>query len=670
MHAIRQAFGQAARRRRSFQTAVAALMAWAALGPAPAQAEPRLAGIFADGMVLQRDRPLRIWGSAQPGERLLVELGPVRGTGVANRQGRFDIRLPALKAGGPHSLTVSGVGRQTLRNLLIGDVWIASGQSNMEWTVADSANGAAEVAQANEPLIRHVKLPHRASLRPEGDLAPVEWHAATPDRVGSFSGVAYFFAREVHRRTGVPIGIVNASWGGTHVETWTSREGTRRDADLHRQVQQLPPDEAAFDRWQQQRHMAIARAWQGAKLPAAPTRPQDWADPALDDSAWPVLTVPKVWEEQGLDGFDGHVWMRRVVTLTAEQARQGAQLDLGTIDDCDETWVNGRPIGKVCAWDQPRHYAVPAGTLAEGRNVIAVRVTDEGGGGGFYGDASTVRLQLADGQSVSLSGAWKARVESGLSRAKPHANDAPTLAWNGMLAPLTRLPVKGVIWYQGESNAGRAAAYVRSFQDLIIDWRRAFADPSLPFLFVQVAAFRPLSVNDPNASDWAELRDAQRQALRLPHTGMVVATDVGDADDIHPRNKQAVGQRLARLALNAAPTSGHGIVEGPQFVSSRRVGSALELRFHAVGGLKTRDGKAPAGLAIAGADGRFVAAAGELLGERVRVSSPGVERPLWVRYGWVDNPSEGNLVDGSGLPAGPFRTDHGAWTTAGRRFTP
>jgi sialate O-acetylesterase len=338
------------------------------------------------------------------------------------------------------------------------------------------------------------------------------------------------------------------------------------------------------------------------------------------------------------------------------------------VDDCDEVWVNGQKVGGQCGYDQPRHYTLPAGLLRAGSNWIAVRVTDTGGGGGFHGDAAAMRLDTAAG-AVPLAGAWRARVEQVSVAAGPTANDAPSLAHNGLIAPLQGLAVRGVLWYQGESNTGRAAAYAGGFQRLITDWRAQFNNPDLPFFFVQLASFLPLQNNRLGHGGWAELRDAQAQALKLPHTGMAVAIDVGDANDIHPRNKRAIGQRLAALALHdlglrAAPAS------GPVLAGSEVRGRELRLRFTATaGGLRTAlAGEALRGFALAGADQRFVPATARIEGDVVVLTSPDVRAPVAARYGWVDNPSESNLVSGDGLPASPFRSDRWAMETAGKRY--
>lgn len=636
-----------------------------ALSGLGASAAPQLAAIFGDGMVLQREQPLTLWGRAEPGEALQIDLAGRRARATAGPDGRFRVTLRAAPAGGPHELRVRGRGEQVLRDVWLGDVWLASGQSNMEWSVKDAADAAREIAAADWPQIRHIKVARQASLRPESDIKPAAWSAARPVAVGAFSAVGYYFAREIHRATGVPIGIVNASWGGTHIETWTSPRAAAADPDLAPLLRRMPTDAAAFAAEHRRRQWAIVQQWQQTPAPETRTDAQ-WADPALDDAAWRTLQVPQVWEEQGLDGFDGHVWYRHSIELSAEQAAGAAELQLGAVDDCDETWLNGQRIGGLCEWDQPRRHAVPAGLLRPGRNVIAVKVTDGLGAGGFHGDAARVRLLTATGE-LPLAGVWKARVAAPIERAEALANDLPTLAFNGMLQPLQGLGLRGVIWYQGESNVERAARYGAAFRGLISDWRRHFERPQLPFHFVQLASFRPLAENTLAGSRWAELRDAQRQALSLPHTGMAVALDIGDADDIHPRNKQEAGRRLALLALRDA--YGKTVVDrGPRLRSAVPRGDHLELSFQAPHGLAVRGGGTLQGFAVAEGDGPFHAAEAQLVGSLVRLRSAAVPRPTVARYGWFDNAGMANLTGRDGLPAEPFRTDRRPGLTDGQRF--
>lgn len=645
---------------------LAALLA-AAHTPGSAQAL-ELAGVFADHMVLQREAPLRVWGQARPGQPVRVAVAGQQVETRAGADGRWLARLAPLKAGGPHELRVSaGAEQRRVTDVLVGDVWIAAGQSNMEWLLADTTGAAADIAAAGLPQIRHAKMPHRVSLAPLRDAPPLQWDVSSPATAGQFSAVAWHFARRVQAETGVPIGLLNLSWGGTHVETWTSPRAAAGDPDLADVVRATPPDNASFVQRHREQMVAQVRRFQGRE-PAAIAG----ADPALDDSAWPALNAPQVWESQGLPGLDGQVWLRRHVTLTAAEAAGVATLHVGRVDDCDETFVNGQPVGQTCGWDQPRAYALPAGLLHEGDNLVAVRVTDTGGDGGIHGPAADLRLDTAAG-AKSLAGRWQAQVEAVQAITEPGPNDRPSLLFNGMVSPFTPFAVRGVIWYQGETNAPRAARYAQAFPRLINDWRSQWRDQGqkglLPFYFVQLSSYGPRPPL-PEGSAFAELREAQRQTLKLPGTGMAVSIDVGDANDIHPRDKRTVGERLARVAL-AQSYAKPMPFRGPTLTSSRMLpDGGIELRFADVaGGLATRGGGPLLGFALAGEDQRFLPAQAEIIGrDRVRLSSPEVRRPAAVRYAWGDTPLEANLVDGVGLPAAPWRSD--AWPLATRDVRP
>lgn len=630
-------------------------------------AEVRLPQFYGDHMVLQRQRPIPVWGWATPGEKVRVSFHGQKRSAVANETGRWRVLLRPESAGGPYDLQVQGENVLTLRDVLVGDVWLGSGQSNMEWSVGDSMDAAREIAQSDYPLIRHIKVPKTIAWRPADDTAPAAWQISKPANVAAFGAVGYFFARHLHRQLGVPIGIVNASWGGSNLETWLSPQALLAQPELG--GVNVPQDRQSYVARYRQRMSGAVERWQGRQWEVAKDVAQ-WKTADYDDQAWATLRVPQYWEEQGLDGFDGVVWYRRTFELTAEQLAAGASLELGRIDDCDESFVNGQALGATCQWDAQRRYPVPDGLLKPGKNVVAVRVTDTGAGGGFFGTADQVRLQTSAG-SVPLSGLWRARVESLLDKGEPAPNDLPGLLFNAMIHPLTGMPIRGVIWYQGESNVPRAAQYVSSFQALIADWRQQWQQAQLPFYFVQLASFLPLDKNSWQGSTWAELRDAQRQALTLPATAMVVATDVGDANDIHPRNKQAVGQRLALSALRGSYGQTTLLASGPSYRTMRRRGDALELRFGDVGGglrIAGKNGAPLQGFAIAGADQKFVPARARLVGDKVLVSSPDVPHPQAVRYGWLDNPEQANLINRAGLPASPFRTDSWPWLTQSAKY--
>ncbi|MBB3293390.1 sialate O-acetylesterase [Mitsuaria sp. BK045] len=638
-----------------------------ALLAATAQAEVRLSEVFGEHMVLQRDRPLRLWGQATPGQSLTVTLGGREATTRVGADGRWRVQLDPLPAGGPHRLQVTGDQTVTLEDVLIGDVWLLGGQSNMEWPLAQTDTGPQEVASPQDARLRQLRVPLRASVRPEAEIAPAPWVVAEPGRVGEFSAVGYHFARRMQAVQGIPIGLIATAWGGSMLETWMSRGAALRDPDLAPTVRALPADNAAFSAVLGQQLQRRVAAWQPG-LSLAGVDASGWNAAGDIDAKWPTLQAPGAWEGQGLADVDGVVWMRKRVELTAAQAAGAAELHLAKVDDCDEVWINGQRIGGQCGWELSRRYAVPVGTLRAGANWIAVRVTDTGGGGGIYGDAADLRLDTAAGP-VTLVGAWRARVEKLAPAAGPVANNAPALGHNGLIAPLQGLSVRGVLWYQGEENAGRAAAYADGFKRLIQDWRQQFGDPDLPFLFVQLAAWRPLADNRPDGNGFAELRGSQAAALALPHTGMATAIDIGDAIDIHPRNKRTVGERLAAVAMHElglrdAPAT------GPRLIGGQARGAEFELRFDRTeGGLRTtRTGEPLRGFYLAGADRRWAPAQARFDGDRIVLRSDAVAAPVAARYAWVDNPGEANIVGGDGLPLPPLRTDDWPLASAGRRY--
>ena len=630
-----------------------------------AKAEVQPAHIFGDHMVLQRDKPIKIWGRADRGEAVTAEFHGQKKSATTGSDGNWAIFLEKEAAGGPFTLKIMGKNTVVFSDVLVGEVWICSGQSNMEWPVGEAMNAAAEMAAANFPKIRHIKIPRRTSLQPETDFEKADWMVCSPTTVGGFSAVAYFFAKKIFEETGIPIGLVHSSWGGTICETWMSKKGLENDPELAAIASKLPHDLMGFENQQRQRLAGLVENFQGKTDPVASDK--GWESTDFEDKNWATMKVPQAWEEQKLPNFDGMVWFRKEIVLTEAEAGQTAELFLGTIDDLDTTYLNGQKIGATWAWNSPRHYPIPAGLLRPGRNILAVKVVDTGGGGGFYGDSAVVRLVFPK-KEVPLAGIWHARALIP-TKIQVDPNSMATLLFNGMLSPVVGLGIRGAIWYQGESNVPRAEQYARTFPAMIADWRARWGQGDFPFYFVQLASFLPPDKNDLAGSTWAELRDAQRSTLALPNTGMAVATDIGDANDIHPRNKQEVGRRLALLALKN--DFGKNLVaSGPIFRSMKAKKGGIELSFDQVGGGLVAHDKYGylAGFAIAGSDQKFHWARAEIRGDKVFVHADEVPKPVAVRFGWLDNPAETNLFNKEGLPASPFRTDHWKLVTDGVRF--
>ena len=633
------------------------------LAISPAHAEIELPLLFADGAVMQRDRPLPVWGWATPGATVDVRFDGATATTVTGGDGAWRVELPAHAAGGPFQLTVREGKDEivTVRDVLVGDVWLASGQSNMEWPVAQAQGAGQLIAGAHDAGIRHFKVPKSWSGEPEARLAGGEWRTASPQAVGEFSAVAYSFARELRTRDRtVPIGIINSTWSGSRIEAWMDAASLGVDATAMAAKMQAVRD--ADERAQAEARARLAR-W--------PANPDDglWKDADLDDGDWDTIPVPGLWEAAGYK-MDGVAWYRTSFELSAAEAAKGVTLVLGMIDDSDDTWVNGTRVGGLTnRWDTPREYRVGPEALRSGTNHIAVRVTDTGGGGGIHDTHSdpsrhaATDLPYVQPQSNArraLPEKWKFRPASVTVVVDDDKNQIETLLFNRMIHPLQPYLLRGILWYQGEANANTVAEahrYRDQFASLIRAWRADWAQPDLPFLWVQLASFRS-GADTASESPWSVLRESQSATLALPGTAQAVTIDIGDADDIHPRNKQEVGRRLALAARHVA--YGESLMySGPLYRAVEFEGRNARIAFDTQGStLAVRGGgQAVQGFEVAGDDRRFHPAQATIEGDGVVVSSEAVAQPKAVRYAWRDNPEDADLVNREGLPASPFRTD-------------
>lgn len=624
--------------------------------------------ILSDNMVLQRNKPITIWGWADANEKVTVSFKDQIKSTKADKSGKWLVTLNASGAGGPFQLTVKGKNTVVLSNILIGEVWVCSGQSNMEWTVRNSNNADQEIQDGIYPEIRQFLVQKAVSSKPEEDVKGGEWKTCSPDNVSAFTAVGYFFARELYKTLKVPIGLVNTSWGGTHSETWTSREAFANSTEFKSMITSMPALD--LDVLAKQKHEAQLKKLQSMNITLPAKDQEKWKDTSFDDSRWKTMKLPGVWEEQGLADIDGVVWFRKSITPGQVDAGKAAVLELGMIDDLDESYVNGVKVGGINSYNEKRKYTIPAGILKEGRNVIAVRVTDTGGGGGIYGEAQDLKLTTASSVVISLADNWTYSVESlSMGSATVGPNSYPTLLFNAMINPLLNFGIEGAIWYQGESNAGRAYQYRTAFPLMIQDWRNHWKQGDFPFYFVQLASFNSANGDSEHGSTWAELREAQTMTLSLPNTGMAVTTDIGEATDIHPRNKQDVGKRLAAIALNQVYGQ-KNIFSGPTYKSMTTDGGKIRISFINVGtGLMVKDKYGYLkGFEVAGSDQKFYYAKAWIEGNEIVVSSDKVANPVAARFAWADNPEDANLYNAEGFPALPFRTDSWKGITETAKF--
>lgn len=614
-----------------------------------ALADVTMPHIFSDNMVLQRDKPLRIWGWADKGEKITVSVNGQTQKTKAAKDGSWSVMLKAMPTGGPYDLSISGKNNIVYKNVLLGDVYVCSGQSNMEWMLQNTNNAKEEIANASHPQLRLFTVKKETSFRPLKDVEG-KWDVCTPETVPDFSAVAYFFGRKLNADIGVPIGLIHTSWGGTNIQTWISWD----------EMSQYP-EYKNVDVGAKQKQSEEAKKNQAAFVQSLANDKGDmekwYASPATAD--WKEMKLPQLWENTPVGNADGNIWFKKSFTLPAEQAGKAAYLHLGPIDDNDVTYVNGVQVGATNSYSTDRVYDIPAGTLRDGTNEVTVKVIDTGGGGGIYGEEKQMSVE-AGGKSFPLAGIWQYRpsvlnTNFGLQNSGP--NSFPSQLYNAMIAPIINYAIKGAIWYQGESNAGESFKYRTLFPQMINDWRKKWGY-DFPFFWAQLANFMPQD-SIPQESGWAELREAQSMTLSLPATGQAVIIDIGERNDIHPRNKQDVGYRLA-LAAEKVVYDKDIVYSGPVYTSMQKEGNKIVLKFTNTGsGLDVHNKYGYLqGFTIAGADKKFHYAQAKVTGDgEVTVSSDKVSDPVAVRYAWANNPDDANLYNKEGLPASPFRTD-------------
>ena len=614
----------------------------------------KVSNLFQNHMVLQRNRPIRIWGYAKNGDQVQVRMEANSSTTTAGADGKWEINLPALAGPGPYTIFIStDKTERTLNDVLIGDVWIASGQSNMEWPVSGTNFKEQDSLWIEQAAIRLLKVHPTMDYQPQAEVTHNGWQKLSEETINNFSAVGYHFAKRVHQETGVPIGIISANLGATSIETWMSNEAL---ADFP-QFPAVP--EASFKALRDAFENGSSE-WSEALYYSGIGMDQKWYEKTDEETGeWKNLSAAgNTWEEiADLKDFDGAVWFRKRFDLPKDFTGDSLDIRLLQIDDHDITWINGQKIGTTFGKHNHRNYKVAASNLKPKDNLLVVRVFDAGGIGGFTTNAFW--------GNQMIWGDWEYRkgnpvaTEKFVSPALPNTTpfSSPGVLYNGTVAPLTAFSITGVIWYQGESNEQRAYEYRKLFPALIKDWRREFDQDSLPFLFVQLANYRQ-EPKLPQESLWAELRESQAQALKLPDVGMAVAIDLGEAGDIHPKNKEDVGKRLGQLALSMVYGQ-KKLARSPSFESYRIEGNKVWLRFNNVGQGLVNSNKYGyiRGFQIAGSDQNFYWAQARLEGNEVVVWSSDVKDPVAVRYGWSDNPGLLDLYNEVGLPLAPFRSD-------------
>lgn len=644
-----------------------------------------LHGLFGDHMVLQRDMKVPVWGTSVPGDKVTVEFAGQTRKAKADEDGRWRLDLAPMQASTTACKLVvrsaSDPRGLLVDDILIGDVWIGLGQSNMEWTLSWMTDSRKELAKATNALIRCLMQRSPAALSPQKDIAPAQWIVSAPEPLWNFTAVGYIFGEELQKQMNIPVGIIQATVGGTLAEGWTDFETLKSDPDLAGCLAAFPSNATEVARMEAEISAVMAeRRNRNLKDPGITVKALKWSESNLDTSEWKPIVLPSLIDAVGPEmNVDGSFWFRKEIDIPADWQGKPLVLSLGAIDDTDITFFNGVRVGSIDEarpyfWLLPREYEIPGGLVQTGRVELAIRVFDCFGQSGFNGPAADLFIAPKNGKenAVSLAGEWKYRVEFTVP---PRPAPAPTQAWslptvlyNGVVAPLMPFAVKGLLWYQGESNTHTAHAYRKLLPAMIRGWRKNWGDDDLPFLIVQLPNFGGKS-DDPNAgSKWAELREAQAMALSEPDTALAVTIDLG-AVDVHPGNKRDVAERLFAVAEKCVYGKKHRVTSPVFGAMTVKDGKAL-IKFKEVGsGLVTKDGKPPKGFAVVEEKGTFVWASAEIVegepSDTVMVWSEHVKNPAVVRFLWADHP-DCNLYNKEGWPAAPFRTDDWPGITEGK----
>lgn len=621
-----------------------------------ANGQLKLPRLISDGAVLQRDVSLTIWGWASADENVSVTLNGKTYSTKADTDGNWKIALPPQQAGGPHELHFKGKNEITVSNVLFGDVWVCSGQSNMELPMERVKEKYRDViAQATNPNIREFLVADKYDFKKEHlDLDAGSWKSVSPETVLGFSAVAYFFARDLYAAYNVPIGLINSALGGSPAEAWMSEDALKQFPDAWSELQRFKDDNLIKEI--EQRDRQNSRQWY-ARLNATDPGLMKWHDAELDDSDWNEMTLPGYWADGPTGNVNGSMWFRKKINVPASFINKSGSLWVGRIVDADSVFVNGKFVGTTSYQYPPRRYSFGPDVLKAEENIISIRVISNAGRGGFVPDKPYFLAVGAD--TLDLKGTWKYKQGSVMppQEAQTFIRWKPGGLYNRMISPLLNYSIKGVIWYQGESNTRDPKQYKEVFPAMIKNWRDKWKQGNFPFLFVQLANFMEIS-SEPTESSWAETRQAQFEALSLPNTGMAVIIDAGEWNDIHPLNKEDVGKRLALAARHVAYGEKNVVHSGPLYQSHKIKKNKVIITFSNTGsGLMAKGGGELKYFSIAGADKKFVWAQATIKKNKVVVWSDQVHKPVVVRYAWADNPEGANLYNKEGLPASPFTTE-------------
>lgn len=615
--------------------------------------------LISDGMVLQREAKVRIWGRCESGQDVVVKFLDQEYTAKADQEGHWSVTMEDLQPGGPYEMTVTaGSESRVIRDVLVGDVWVLGGQSNMELPVRRTLDLLAdEVKDVNLPFIRHFAVPQIYNFHgPQSEVTGGKWTKAAGDEVLDFSGTGFYFARAMYERYGVPVGLIRTAVGGTPVEAWMSEETLRTYPGYGETIDQLKDDDYVAS--VKQREEASSRAWYHHLRESDEGLRGKWFEPDVDTSDWKAFEVPNSWKGTELEPIRGAVWFRRTFEVPESMAGQEVKLYVGTIVDADDTYVNGVHVGSTAYRYPPRRYVIPSGILKSGTNTITVRVVSTGSTGEFIEDMP-YKIRAANGEEISLEGVWKYRLGTSVSAPEPVTffQYKPAGLYNGVIAPLRNYVIRGALWYQGESNTGSPKGYNELFTDMVRDWRNNWGIGDFPFIYAQLPNFGPPESYQEN-SHWALLRHEQRKGLAtVENAAMAVIIDVGEHNDLHPQDKKSVGERMAKCAMKLA--FGEELVySGPMYRSMEREGHAIRIHFdHTGSGLVAGGDGTLKGFVICGPDGKYLPAQAVISGDSVIVSNEQIQEPVHVRYAWADNPFDANLYNREGLPASPFTTE-------------